>query len=84
MGLVFVFDVEEDMLVVFEEGKIWGGEVIVIWYEGLKGGFGMFEMLIFMLVLMGVGLGDEVVLLIDGCFFGGLYGFIIGYVILEV
>ena len=71
------------MLAALEEGKIRGGEVIVIRYEGPKGGPGMPEMLTPTSALMGAGLGDEVALLTDGRFSGGSHGFIIGHVTPE-
>lgn len=85
-GKVCVYDVENDFIVSFEVGEIKKGEkiVVIICYDGFKGGFGMFEMFKFFFVIMGVGFGNDVVFLIDGCFFGGFYGFIIGYVVFEV
>lgn len=65
-------------------GKVKKGDVVVICYEGLRGGFGMLEMLVLILVIVGMGLGVEVVLLIDGCFFGVLCGILVGYILLEV
>lgn len=50
----------------------------------MKGGLGMWEMLVLILVIIGVGLGDKVGLVIDGRFFGGIYGMVVGYVVLEV
>lgn len=44
----------------------------------------MWEMLVFIFVIIGVGLGDFVGLIIDGCFFGGIYGLVVGYVVFEV
>ncbi|MEM6702673.1 MAG: dihydroxy-acid dehydratase [Acidobacteriota bacterium] len=82
-GPALVFDAEEEMLTALEEGKIRGGEVIVIRYEGPKGGPGMPEMLTPTSALMGAGLGDQVALLTDGRFSGGSHGFIIGHVTPE-
>ena len=87
-GLVFTgpalcFDSEEDMLAGLEQGKIKGGEVIVIRYEGPQGGPGMPEMLTPTSALMGAGLGDKVALMTDGRFSGGSHGFIIGHVTPE-
>ena len=87
-GLVFsgpaiCFDSEEDMLKGVEEKRIRGGEVIVIRYEGPKGGPGMPEMLTPTSVIMGAGLGDKVALITDGRFSGGSHGFIIGHVTPE-
>ncbi|KAI8833452.1 dihydroxy-acid dehydratase [Chytriomyces cf. hyalinus JEL632] len=84
-GLTFkgpakVFDAEEDMLKAVEEGKIVKGDVVVIRYEGPKGGPGMPEMLTPTSVIMGAGLGDSVALLTDGRFSGGSHGFIIGHI----
>ncbi len=82
-GPALVFDSEEDMLKALEAGKIQGGEVIVIRYEGPKGGPGMPEMLTPTSALMGAGLGDRVALLTDGRFSGGSHGFIIGHITPE-
>lgn len=87
-GLVFkgpalCFDSEELMLQGLEQGKIKGGEVIVIRYEGPKGGPGMPEMLTPTSALMGAGLGDKVALITDGRFSGGSHGFLIGHVTPE-
>ncbi|MFV0446759.1 MAG: dihydroxy-acid dehydratase [Planctomycetaceae bacterium] len=87
-GLVFTgpalcFDSEELMLKGLEQGRIQGGEVIVIRYEGPKGGPGMPEMLTPTSALMGAGLGDKVALITDGRFSGGSHGFIIGHVCPE-
>merc|ERR1719371_141863 len=59
------------------------GQVIVIRYEGPKGGPGMPEMLTPTSAVMGVGLGDKVAMLTDGRFSGGSHGFIIGHVCPE-
>ncbi len=77
------YDSEEDMLHGLEKGEIKGGEVIVIRYEGPKGGPGMPEMLTPTSASMGVGLGDKVALITDGRFSGGSHGFIIGHVTPE-
>jgi len=87
-GLVFTgpalcFDSEEDMLAGLEQGRIKGGEVIVIRFEGPQGGPGMPEMLTPTSALMGAGLGDKVALITDGRFSGGSHGFIIGHVTPE-
>ncbi len=87
-GLVFTgpalcFDSEEEMLKGLEEGKIQGGEVIVIRYEGPQGGPGMPEMLTPTSAIMGAGLGDKVALMTDGRFSGGSHGFIIGHITPE-
>ncbi|WP_339732856.1 dihydroxy-acid dehydratase [uncultured Gimesia sp.] len=87
-GLVFegtanVFDSEEDMLKALEENKIQKGDVIIIRYEGPKGGPGMPEMLTPTSAIMGAGLGKDVALLTDGRFSGGSHGFIVGHVTPE-
>ncbi|REK35431.1 MAG: dihydroxy-acid dehydratase [Planctomycetota bacterium] len=82
-GPALCFDSEEDMLKGLEEGRIKGGEVIVIRYEGPQGGPGMPEMLTPTSALMGAGLGDKVALMTDGRFSGGSHGFIIGHVTPE-
>ena len=82
-GPARVFDCEEDMLSALEEGRIQKGDVIVIRYEGPKGGPGMPEMLTPTSAIMGTGLGDDVALMTDGRFSGGSHGFIIGHVVPE-
>ncbi len=82
-GPARVFDSEEDMLKALEEKKIQKGDVIVIRYEGPKGGPGMPEMLTPTSAIMGAGLGSDVALLTDGRFSGGSHGFIIGHVTPE-
>jgi dihydroxy-acid dehydratase len=82
-GPAQVFDQEEAMLAAAERGEIRKGSVIVIRYEGPKGGPGMPEMLTPTSVIMGAGLGDEVALVTDGRFSGGSHGFIIGHVTPE-
>jgi len=82
-GPAKVFDAEEDMLAAVERGEIEAGQVIIIRYEGPKGGPGMPEMLTPTSVIMGAGLGDKVALITDGRFSGGSHGFIIGHVVPE-
>jgi dihydroxy-acid dehydratase len=82
-GPARVFDSEEDMLRGLEAGRIQKGDVIVIRYEGPKGGPGMPEMLTPTSAIMGAGLGADVALLTDGRFSGGSHGFIIGHVTPE-
>jgi len=87
-GLAFsgpakVFDAEEDMLRALEQGEIDKGDVIVIRYEGPKGGPGMPEMLTPTSAIMGAGLGNDVALITDGRFSGGSHGFLIGHVVPE-
>ena len=82
-GPARVFDSEEEMLRGLEEGRIVRGDVVVIRYEGPKGGPGMPEMLTPTAAIMGAGLGKDVALLTDGRFSGGSHGFIIGHVCPE-
>ena len=82
-GRANVFDSEEDMLAALEAGNIHKGDVIVIRYEGPKGGPGMPEMLTPTSAIMGAGLGQEVALLTDGRFSGGSHGFIVGHITPE-
>ncbi len=82
-GPARVFDCEEDMLAGLEEGQINKGDVVVIRYEGPKGGPGMPEMLTPTSAIMGAGLGKDVALITDGRFSGGSHGFIIGHVVPE-
>lgn len=82
-GPARVFDSEEDMIKALEEGRISKGCVIVIRYEGPKGGPGMPEMLTPTSAIMGAGLGRDVALITDGRFSGGSHGFIIGHVTPE-
>jgi dihydroxy-acid dehydratase len=82
-GPARVFDCEEDMLRALEQGRIERGQVIVIRYEGPKGGPGMPEMLTPTSAIAGAGLADGVALLTDGRFSGGSHGFIIGHVTPE-
>ena len=82
-GPAKVFDAEEDMLRALEQGRIQKGDVVVIRYEGPKGGPGMPEMLTPTSAIMGAGLGKDVALITDGRFSGGSHGFIIGHVVPE-
>ena len=82
-GPANVFDSEEDMLLALENGKIRKGDVIIIRFEGPKGGPGMPEMLTPTLAIMGAGLGKDVALLTDGRFSGGSHGFIVGHITPE-
>lgn len=82
-GPAKVFDSEELMLTALEEKKIQKGDVVVIRYEGPKGGPGMPEMLTPTSAIMGAGLGSDVALLTDGRFSGGSHGFIVGHVTPE-
>ncbi len=82
-GKAIVFDGEEVMLAALEAGRIEKGHVVVIRYEGPKGGPGMPEMLTPTSAIMGAGLGEHVALITDGRFSGGSHGFIIGHVTPE-
>ncbi len=82
-GAANVFDCEEDMLAALEQGKIEKGNVIIIRYEGPKGGPGMPEMLTPTSALAGAGLVQDVALITDGRFSGGSHGFLIGHVVPE-
>lgn len=79
-GPARVFDCEEDTLNAILDGKINKGDVIVVRYEGPKGGPGMREMLSPSAALMGAGLGKDVALVTDGRFSGGTHGIMIGHV----
>ena len=82
-GRANVFDSEEAMLTALAAGKIRKGDVVVIRYEGPKGGPGMPEMLTPTSAIMGAGLGKDVALITDGRFSGGSHGFIVGHVTPE-
>jgi dihydroxy-acid dehydratase len=82
-GAAQVFDREEDMLAALERGAIGKGSVLIIRYEGPKGGPGMPEMLTCTSAIMGAGLGADVALVTDGRFSGGSHGFLIGHVTPE-
>ena len=82
-GPARVFESEEECLDAILQGKIVAGDVIVIRYEGPKGGPGMREMLAPTSALIGAGLGDSVGLLTDGRFSGGTYGMVVGHVAPE-
>ena len=87
-GPARVFDSEEDMLAALEKDQIQNGDVVVIRYEGPKGGPGMPEMLTPTSAIMGAGLGADVALLTDGRFSDhytnrGSHGFIIGHITPE-
>lgn len=82
-GPAKVYDSEEDMLHALEHNEIQKGDVVVIRYEGPKGGPGMPEMLTPTSAIMGAGLGNDVALLTDGRFSGGSHGFIIGHIVPE-
>ncbi len=87
-GLVFtgkakVFESEETALKAILDGKIVKGDVIVIRYEGPRGGPGMREMLSPTSAIMGRGLGKDVALITDGRFSGGSHGFVVGHITPE-
>jgi len=82
-GPARVFEREEDCLAAILAGKINQGEVLVIRYEGPKGGPGMREMLSPTSAIIGAGLGDSVGLITDGRFSGGTYGLVVGHVAPE-
>ena len=82
-GPARVFDREEDALDAILSGRIRKGDVIVIRYEGPKGGPGMREMLSPSAALMGAGLGKDVALITDGRFSGGTHGIMVGHIAPE-
>src|ERR1700675_1375690 len=82
-GPARVFDNEEAAFTAVEKSIIKAGDVIVIRYEGPKGGPGMREMLAVTAALVGAGLGDSVALLTDGRFSGATHGFMVGHVAPE-
>ncbi|MGF1514880.1 MAG: dihydroxy-acid dehydratase, partial [Elainellaceae cyanobacterium] len=82
-GPARVFESEEDCLAAILDGKISAGDVIVVRYEGPKGGPGMREMLAPTSAIIGAGLGDSVGLITDGRFSGGTYGMVVGHVAPE-
>tara|TARA_X000000368_G_scaffold393700_1_gene359644 strand:+ start:2153 stop:3838 length:1686 start_codon:yes stop_codon:yes gene_type:complete len=79
-GKAIVFDSEEKAMKAILGGKVKKGHVVVIRYEGPKGGPGMREMLGPTSAIMGQGLGKDVALMTDGRFSGGSHGFVIGHV----
>ncbi len=82
-GPARVFESEEACLDAILDGKINPGDVIVVRYEGPKGGPGMREMLAPTSAIIGAGLGDSVGLITDGRFSGGTYGLVVGHVAPE-
>ena len=82
-GTANVFDSEEQMLAALEKNQIHKGDVIIIRYEGPKGGPGMPEMLTPTSAIMGAGLGSDVALMTDGRFSGGSHGFLVGHITPE-
>ena len=79
-GKARVFDSEENAMEGIMKGKINEGDVLIIRYEGPKGGPGMREMLGPTSAIMGKGLGDKVAFLTDGRFSGGTHGFVVGHI----
>src|SRR5262249_7034497 len=82
-GCARVFNSEEAAMAKILDGSIKKGDVIVIRYEGPKGGPGMREMLGPTSAVMGRGLGKEVALITDGRFSGGSHGFVVGHITPE-
>ena len=82
-GIAKVYNSEEESLVGIQNGEVEKGDVVIIRYEGPKGGPGMREMLSITAAIMGAGLGNEVALITDGRFSGGTHGFVIGHVTPE-
>ncbi len=82
-GPARIYDSEEDCLAAILAGRICAGDVIVIRYEGPRGGPGMREMLAPTSAIIGAGLGDSVGLITDGRFSGGTYGLVVGHVAPE-
>jgi dihydroxy-acid dehydratase len=82
-GPARVFESEEECLEAILDGKIKAGDIIVVRYEGPKGGPGMREMLAPTSAIIGAGLGDSVGLITDGRFSGGTYGMVVGHVAPE-
>ncbi len=82
-GPARVFEREEDSLDAILAGKIKKGDILVIRYEGPKGGPGMREMLSPTSAIIGAGLGDSVGLITDGRFSGGTYGLVVGHIAPE-
>jgi dihydroxy-acid dehydratase len=83
IGRARVFDSEELAMASIVERKIEAGDIVVIRYEGPRGGPGMREMLAPTSALIGLGLGDSVGLITDGRFSGGTYGMVVGHVAPE-
>jgi dihydroxy-acid dehydratase len=82
-GSAKVFESEEEALKRILDGTVVKGDVIVIRYEGPKGGPGMREMLAPTSAVMGKGLGEDVALITDGRFSGGSHGFVVGHITPE-
>ena len=82
-GPAKVYESEEETLHALERKEISAGDVVVIRYEGPKGGPGMSEMLTVTSAIMGAGLGKSVALITDGRFSGGTHGFVVGHITPE-
>ena len=82
-GPARVYDSEELCLAGIEQGQVQPGDVVVIRYEGPRGGPGMREMLTVTSAIMGAGLGQRVALITDGRFSGGTHGFVVGHITPE-
>ncbi|MHA1177893.1 dihydroxy-acid dehydratase [Psychrobacter faecalis] len=82
-GTARVFDSEENAMTAILDGTVVAGDVVVIRYEGPKGGPGMREMLSPTSAIMGRGLGNDVALITDGRFSGGSHGFVVGHITPE-
>jgi len=82
-GPAKVYNSEEETLKAIENKEISAGNIIVIRYEGPKGGLGMREMLEITAAIMGAGLGKSVALITDGRFSGGTHGFVVGHITPE-
>jgi dihydroxy-acid dehydratase len=82
-GPARVFNCEEDAMAAVTQGKIQAGDVVVIRYEGPKGGPGMREMLGVTSAIVGAGLGESVALITDGRFSGATRGYMVGHVAPE-
>jgi dihydroxy-acid dehydratase len=82
-GRARVFESEETALAAILDGRVKKGDVVVIRYEGPKGGPGMREMLSPTSAIMGKGLGKDVALITDGRFSGGSHGFVVGHITPE-
>ncbi|MEX1062403.1 MAG: dihydroxy-acid dehydratase [Balneolaceae bacterium] len=82
-GPAKVYNSEEESLEAIQGGEVKEGDVVVIRYEGPKGGPGMREMLSITAAIMGAGLGGSVALITDGRFSGGTHGFVLGHVTPE-
>lgn len=82
-GTAKVYNSEEESLKAIQGGEVAEGDVVVIRYEGPKGGPGMREMLSITAAIMGAGLGNSVALVTDGRFSGGTHGFVLGHITPE-